>query len=224
MIVKNPATQEYKTGSYRDLDPHGLMSGGKARSIAAAELSQSFPGAKMVALSTLPPKDAEPKKPLAEVTVQDLKHYGVEEEKILLYEDSYSTLTELMGLISLAVKNSWKHVVVITNEYHTPRAQLLLEKVSEIKDDNPSYQKAWEATNMTELFPKFKELNTKVTFVSAETVLPIRSRHYSKIIEEMKKTDAHKARVKREKESILHLHNGTYGKNPAATFIPHPKE
>ncbi len=222
-IVMNEATGEYKSGSYGDPDPHGLLAGSKARSIAAAELHEQFPDSKVVATSTIPSRNGEPEKPFAEVTAKELEHYGVESENIVEYPDPYSTFTELIGLMKLAVENKWEHLVVITNEAQVGRTKLLLERIGSIKNNNESYQKAWQDSDMVNEFEKYKELNPKVVVVAAESILPIRDERYSKLLEQVRNNELYRKRVESETKAEKDILDGTYGKqvNKPESFIEH---
>lgn len=223
IIVKNEATGEFKSGSYGDPDPHGLLAGSKARSVAAAEIYRQFPDSKVVTTSTIPARGDEPAKPFSEVTAKELEHYGVRHEDIIQYPDPYSTFTELIGLMKLVVENKWQHPVIITNEAQAERTRLLLERISSIKDNNDSYKAAWEEIDMDNIINEYNELNPKVVVVSSESILPVRDERYSKIIEQVRKTELYKKRVESETKAEKDIIDGTYGmpQNKLPTFIEH---
>ncbi len=223
-IVENKVTGKLESGGYDDVDHHGLMAGSKGRSIAAAELAQQFPDAKLVATSKIPTRGEVPEQPLAKVTARELAEYGADAENIITYEESYSTMTELFGLIKMAVEHQWDNIVVVTNETQTERTRLQLENILSIKDNNESYQKAWDEVGVENLLEDYNNLNPKIVFVAAEEVLPIRDSRYDALIEKVRTTDMYKKRLASETKAEQDILSGNFGKpeNKLENFIEHP--
>jgi hypothetical protein len=208
-----------KTGSYADNDFHGLISGGKARILAGRNLAKTFPDATIVPLSIFPAKGDNPEINLASVASGELQRLKVPKEKIVAYPESYSTLTELMAVITLTVQNNWKTIVILTNEHQRARAQKMLEILKSLKDNNPHYLAEWTQHNMDSLLPQFEKLNPTVTFVSAESVLAQGNPRYANLFKKAFASDAYLKRQQTEEKALIQLNDGTYGTTPHSTFI-----
>jgi len=117
-----------------------LIIAGKARVIAAKELTDNFPETQIVACSRakmqLSNFTEKTTVSLASVMSQELQRLGVDKNKIIMQERSYSVFTELIELVKLIVKNKWGHVVVLTNEYQILRCQTMFERIDSLKDPN----------------------------------------------------------------------------------------
>src|SRR5581483_10891125 len=107
-----------------------LISGGKARSLAAAELAEAFPDAQIVTLS----KTKEDQPAHSAVIAGEIAKKGVEKQRITEDPESYSALTELMEIIKLIHQRGWKQVALICNEYQIDRPKLMLEKLDGLND------------------------------------------------------------------------------------------
>lgn len=215
--VKLDDEVKWRSGSYADLDPHGLASGGKARVLATAELEQYFPQSVIVTNSHYE-KEAPTH---AEVASQELVHYGVPQERIILHPESNSTFTELTDLVRMVVDKNWQHVAVVTNEFQIPRAEEMLRQI--LVEEELEQQKEKIKTIYTEALSnfkrenreyilKFKQNKTKITFVAAENVLPHRDKKYLSLIEKARETDAYKKRVETERQAVEQLKAGVYGR------------
>ena len=201
----------YRSNVYSELDYHGYLGGGKARSIAAAEMAKYLPGAKVIANSWVS-KDTDSD---AKVMAREIEHMGIQKERIILQENSYSTFTEMIELLKIIEKNNWHHVAVVTNEFQIPRAKAMLERMDTLHDPNG----AWQDPEFQKSLKKMKEKSVKIVFVSAEEVLPIRSKHYTRIVEEAKTSDAWKKRVEVEMRGVKQLEDELYWKNLPSTFV-----
>jgi len=62
-------------------------------------------------------------------------------------------------------------------------------------------------------------MKTTIKFISAEQILPLRSAHYSKIIDDVRKTAEWKATVKREQAGAEQIIKGTYWKKLPPNFV-----
>jgi hypothetical protein len=207
---------EYKSGGYEDLDVHQLLSGGSAVSSAGATLHHYFPEVFIVANSKLP-ENIEPVSN-ARVFQKELIEQGVNPEKIILQENSYSTFTEIGELVKLIVNKSLKHVVVITNEFHIKRAKVLLDRIDLLKDLN-GY---WQEESFQTALKKFKESQPepKISFVSAEDILSLYNQDYTEMIEKLKKSKEWEKRVASEERGIADILKGTYwSENNSKNFI-----
>lgn len=211
-VVENEATGEFKSLGYGDTDSHGMMGGGKARSIAAAELHHFFPDSSVVANSLIQQMPAS----MARVTAQELKKRGVDQEKMIIQENSYSTFTELIELIRLIVQNNWHNAVVIANEFHIQRAQAMLIHINDLHDPNGYSEKP----EVREALRKFKETQSvHIAFVSAEEVLLAANPHYKKVIDAARKLPAWKETVEKERVATIQVQEGEYWRNSPSTTI-----
>jgi DUF218 domain len=194
---------QYKTTAYSDVDHKGFLGGGKARIIAAAEASSFFPEAPLVTDSYSAQKSGE-EPTHAEVMAEELQHYGVPKERIIKEERSVDTITELVEMIKLAALHKWHNIAVVSNAYHIPRIQEMYRQLDTLasKDD----------TDFGAAMKEVAQNPIEISFVSAEDILPIRSEHYVKLIEEMENTSAFKNRVAAEEQGLKQLREGTYGK------------
>jgi hypothetical protein len=196
--------KKLRADSYGDVDEHGYMAGGHARTIAAAEIGQYFPDVKLVANSCDPEKDVS----LAKVYAQELENLGIPKKQIELQETSASTLTELVEMIKIAKRNGWDGVSVLTNDYHVPRAHKMLNHIEELAQRfnvaDEEFTEAWK------YFDKGKKL--QVQFLQAEEILPLRDLRYGAIIDAVRKSDLYKKRVEAEERGIQQIEDGTYGR------------
>ncbi|MDO8668032.1 MAG: YdcF family protein [bacterium] len=194
----------YRADSYSSLDNHGSMGGGHARVIAAAEISQFFPKIKLVTTSY----DYEDEPTLAETYAQELKRLGVSEKTIELEEKSTNTLTELLEMVKMARRNSWRSVAILTGEIHFPRVRSMLDHLEELakrlKPDDKDFFESWD------YFKKGKEL--QIRLLPAEEILISRDAKYEKIIEAMRNSDAYAKTVETEKQGVRQIEEGIYGK------------
>ncbi len=207
---------EYQSGGYEDLDAQGLLSGGKAVSSAGAQLHILFPETLIIANTKLP-IDKEPRSN-AQIYKEELISQGVKPDVILLQENSYSTFTEIGEMIKLIVARNLKHVVLITNEFQIKRAQAFLDKFETLKDPN-GY---WQDRVLQASVKEFRSLSPspRITFVSAEDILSLNSKHNSELIGAVKKSPEWLRRVTSEDQGTSDILNGTYWtKNISKNFI-----
>lgn len=196
--------EPYKTTAYSDLDNKGFLGGGKARVIAAAEASELFPDATIVATSLIP-KEREMGLPThAEVIAEELALRGVAKKRIFKEEKSLNTITELIEMVKLAVMKNWQHVGVISNDYHLSRLKEMFARLADLADSADA--------EFASAYPMFQERKITTTFVAAEDILPLRSTHYVKLIEDAKKSEAYQNRVEAEAQGLKDLQEGKYGK------------
>jgi uncharacterized SAM-binding protein YcdF (DUF218 family) len=194
IVRKGNPGYPYASTAYADGDAHGLL-GGKARVIAAAELARRLPRAAIVTTSRVDSRDApvEGGRPThARVMADELARLGVAPGRILLEEESTSTTTELIALIRMVAAHGWRDVAVVTSAYHVARARALFAALS------PSVDPA--------------AAPSRVAFIAAEGILPLRSRHYRALIARMARTRAYERRVASERAGIAALARGAYGR------------
>lgn len=209
--VVDTKTQEkkYKPGSYADVDWNGYMTGGKGRALAVAELAKYFPEATVAANSnTFNVHDSQAPTD-ADVMAEYLEKKGVETERIIKQDQSTTTFTELIELIKYISEHQWKHVAVVAGETQKPRAMEMFRQISTLQDPAG----AWKDPVFRKALEVFKQLQPKITFVAAESVLPIRDKRYANIIAQARETETWKTREALDKKAVDDLVGGRYWKN-----------
>lgn len=194
--IEKKGEEQYHSLAYSDKDAFGLMGGGKARVLAASYVGKIFPDLKFV--TTSKEKDMPSH---ATVMAKELQKRGIKKKNILLEEESFSTLTELFQMVKIAVENNWVNLSVITNDFHIPRAEKILEKLEEFSKNDPCF-----VTSLKE----FKERGIKVNFIAAEDILGEISEHYKKLVERVRKSPEYEKRMQMEQKGIDDLEEGKY--------------
>ena len=207
------AVGRVKTGGYRteETDIHGNIGSSHAGVVAAKELKKYFPEAKIVTNSLIKPRDNWPEERHAEVAAAELTRAHIPEDQIIVQDNSFSTLTELLETIRLTVENQWTHVVVLVPEHQVERATAMLEMINTVIDrtqyrDRPEIKEALKA--FAELQ---KDGKTKITILASEDVLSRTSPRHRHIVETVRNSPEWKALREREKISAEEIRNGTYG-------------
>ncbi len=222
----------YKTSPYKGEFFPDKTGGAKARPIAALELSQFYPDAKIVTMSHRPNNlyqmESQETIPqimpsFAKVLDEELERWGAKGEVI---EDSKSTstLTEMMEVIIMSAENNWQNTAVITNDYQIERAQKILDILNDDEkrillknqlqflfktgEETDIFNKKWQ--ELEDAVSKFKDNNAKVVFVSAENVLRGRSSHYEALIDELTELDGYKNVVEQERIGNEKIDSGEY--------------
>ena len=193
----------FTTASYGDTQGEYGVLGGKARIIAAVELVKYFPETKLVMTATHYPTPEDPSQ--SSVMADELRKLGVKQQQIVTEEYSKSTYDELSRIVALSRDNKYRRVVVLTNEYHVPRAEEMLNRLGELAANRND-------TNLVMDVSKFnEEVNT--TFIAAEDILIKRNPHYAKVIKEVQKLPGYRQRLLAEDRGLEALRSGTYGKS-----------
>lgn len=164
--------------------------GAKLRVIAAAKLAIKYPNAAVVASGGKGfdvPKDAPENRPLlAEILRDELIECGVPAAHIVLETSSNSTYQQLQELERFITKQDWHAITIVTNRYHLPRVQTVVDV-------------------------KFSKLVGVIELVSAEDILieadPAR---WEDAIEEAYGSTLMAERVEREKKGVVQIKDGTY--------------
>lgn len=191
-------TGEYRTLGYSDVSELGLLTASRTRVLASAEIAKAAPDIAIVTNSFNRNDLTEPT--MAKVNRDELVRLGVDEERIELEEDSFSTISQLTEMIKKAVNNKWRHVAVVSNAYHLPRITEMTNRLPEIVDD-PEFQAK---------FDEFKLNDGRVYFVSAESILRVISDHYTHFLEEAEQSPAYLATVAAEAKGLDDLRSGKY--------------
>ena len=216
------ANTRFKSSSYSEVDEHDLVVSGKARVMATAELSAYFPEAKIITNGSGEIKskisDQDIIVDTSQIISQELEYLGVNRENIIRQDKSYSTFTELIELIKLISENKWRNVVVMVSELQKSRSEAMFERMDSLHDPNG----ASEAKDFKRALEEFKKKDVTVKFVSAEDILPLRSKHYETVIEQARQSQAWQKRAKVEEEGAEQIISGEYwGKLPGSFVRPH---
>lgn len=184
--------------SYKDVDLHGFVTGGKARVFAAAEIAKMFP--ELTIVTTSMEKSDRPSH--ASVQAAELEQRGVPPEQILREEISVNTATELTELVKLAVAHQWTRIAAITSDYHIPRCQAMWEMLDSII--------TYEDPEFREALVKFNDNGGQLSFVAAESILERVSSKYARLFEEVRKSDSFVGRLDAEARGLQDLRDGKY--------------
>jgi len=232
-VTDSKGRKSHKTSPYKGRFFPEKTGGAKARPLAAVELSEFYPGAKIVTMSHRPKNLFQ----LAEQTTQptdyptfahvlsdDIQRAGVNRDRIIEKPEPTSTLTEIMEVVKLSAQNDWQNVAVITNGYQVERAQRLLDILKDgekrillknqlqflfkIGEESDLFNREWQ--KLEDALSKFKTNNVRVVFVSSENVLKKRSPHYESLINELMELDGYKNVVEQERVGNGKIAEGAY--------------
>lgn len=208
-IIGSPNVQDaqpLRSTPYTEADHVGLFGGGEARVIAAAELSTLLPKALIVTNSTVRTKGGKLEEH-ALVYAAELRAMGVPDGQIMEQVRSSSTATELVELLRLIKEKGWNRVVVITNDYHVPRAQAMYNNLKRLF--TPEYDEAL-SREVAELVAYVRENDIQVALQDAESVLISSRPSYAPIIAGSKLTEAYAQRLVAEEQGTRQVLDGTY--------------
>jgi len=209
-IVEAPHLKRgFKSASYDDLDARGLLSGAKARVIAAAEAAKYFPNATIV--TNTRDRDLSRGRPThARIYADELQDLGVSASRIELQEGSFNTVTELVETVKLASVRGWRTVAVISNGYQLERIQEMYDLFPKLAQDLVYQDDENGYADFSNAFQKFSSSEGRLMLVKAEDVLLARSPHYARLIREAVESPAHHRRESKEEEGIHKLKTGQY--------------
>lgn len=181
-----------------DVSEHGLVTVGRARVVAVTEVAHVFPEVPIVTNSF---NRFDPTQPtMASVVKDELVQRKIDSNRIILEEDSFSTITQFTEMIKMAVQEKWNKVTVLTNEYNLPRSTLMYENLSSIVDD----------AEFQEVFRQFKEKGGIVSIIDADTIMRIMSDHFATYLDQVSQTEPYQETVRREKQGLEDLKKGEY--------------
>lgn len=193
-IVKNG--DSYKSPSYTETDDHGFITGGKARSIAAAKISEIFPNIEFVTTS----RRSKEEPTHATVMANEMEHFGAHRDAITLEENSWDTYTEMIEMIKIAEEKGWTKISIITNDYHIPRVKEFFSQLERLSSQD---------SDTTERITKFKQ-KVEVSFIAAETILENISGHYKHLLSLVRESEGYRQRLLAEERGIDALRSGDY--------------
>lgn len=197
----NDKKGRYEMGSFSDVDDSGLVAGGKERVIAAVEMYNSFPGSTFVATS----QNADPTIPTyASIIVAELIRMGIPAEKVVEENQSYRTVDGLKHTLLLSRERGWNKIVFLTSGYHVPRVRTMLEHILEFSQDKE------EQALLLDIKKAIERGVFVVQVVSADDILPFRSKHYDTYLDTVKELPGYQARVASEQKGVQDIKTGKY--------------
>lgn len=194
------SAKQYESLSYGDADPNfpGLMTAGKDRVIAAAEIGKIFPDIKFVTTSAI-----EVDRPsYAAIMAEELIDRGISKQNIILEEKSDSTVTELVEMVKMAVKNGWTRINILTSGFHIPRTREIFNHLESIL--------SYDDSEFDVAIKKFKKMDPVVSFISADSILINTSDHYQYLFNKVNQLNSYKERIAAEERGIRDIKAGVY--------------
>ncbi|MEK7129871.1 MAG: YdcF family protein [Patescibacteria group bacterium] len=200
-IKKAPEPRSgYVSPSYGDVDIRGLVSGGRVRTIAAAEAHKHFPNTFFVPLSRDRVDRGRPTH--ARVYADEMQKLGIPEERIILQEDPVNTITEIVAAVKLSVERGWRTIAFMSNDYQLDRIQAMYEHIIELYPEDAEFKKTLNA---------FKASGGTILCVSAEQLLSVRQPNlYGPLIRKAKGTLAYHVRELSESKGKRDILTGEY--------------
>lgn len=204
----NEMKGRYENGAFGDADENSKLStgtplatGGKDRMLAAAEMHKAYPNAFIVPMS----KTRDESKPTyAAVTKDELVRKGVDEDMIILEEESVSTITEYKEAIKITLEKDWKNIVFITSDWHLPRVKALFNHIENFADTEE--EKEMAAT----FVQRVREGKIIPQFLGSTRVLETRSNHYEKLFDALERFSGIQERAKVEAGAVEQIKSGNY--------------
>lgn len=205
-----------KTGSYADKGARNDINGSHGGMIAMRTLKEEsyFPDALLVTNSRNAAIETWPEERHAEVAAKELADLGVPKEDIIVQEESISTASELFQNIRLAENNHWKLLVIITNGAQVLRARAMLEKIDTVFDPLGYRQKPEIAAALSSFLERQKKGDVKISIISAEDVLALKSPRHARLMQAVRETQLYKDSKARQDSAAEQIKAGTYGKKP----------
>lgn len=192
------ARDRHRATSYSQLTEHGQATGGRLRVIAAAEIAEALPEVGIVTNSF---NRFDPEEPtMASVVKSELVHRGVDPERIEMEESSFSTITQMVEMVRMSVKNKWERVLALTNEFHLPRMTAMFDMLETIIDD----------ADFQQTLAEFRARGTQVQFMPAERVLLTADVRFAKYIDRVADSEQYAKTVAAEAQGLQDLLNGKY--------------
>lgn len=189
--------RKWRTTNFDEGDEFGCL-GDRLRVVAGSYLyrdrEKANPNLLMVASGGRGQLEKVPGAPtLAEVISEELADLGVPAEKILKENQSANTYQQLRELDNLVLNRGLTKFFIISNEYHLPRVQAMIELAPGLY-------------NLRNL-----RLNNSLFLESAEKIVLSRERfQWEDVIKRVYATEAMKERVRLEESGVAKIRAGTY--------------
>lgn len=194
----------WESGTYGDRDENsGLVTGGKDRTIAAAEISKHFPDMTIVTMSR--PRDPE-KPTYAGVMAEELYRMHVPQENVVQETESTTTITEIKAIAKFVKQHGWRDILLLSSKYHLPRIQALLEHATDFSDD------AAEAELLRGFAERINSGKTRVQLVGSDDILMGRDEHYRRYFDRLYTDPEYRKKVEAEQRAVRQIEETrTYG-------------
>lgn len=188
--------------TYTGLDTNGLATGGVYRVCAGAIVKKTYENIPCV-IGCRHPSDDQPGS--CEVMGKELSLLGIPEENILTDINNFDTIGEILKLIELANEKKWKNIVCITNGYHIPRINEIIDNLEWLVFDRE------RTTGLIEGLKKLSNGEINISVLSAEDIIreydPVYCTNY---VDRYCSNEMMEKRFKKEQEGINKLKNGGY--------------
>jgi len=209
-----------KTGGYKDIGARNDINGSHGGMVAIRTLkSDYFPEAKVVTNSFNAESERWKEERHAEVAAKELADSGIPEADIIVQTDSVSTVTELLYNIYLAEKYKWNNLVIITNGTQLGRARAMLEKIGSVFDPLKFRERPEVSKALFWFFQRQWRNEVKISIISAEDVLALKSSRHAKLIQAVRESDLYKESKARQDSAAEQIRNGTYGQKPPSVTL-----
>ncbi len=189
--IKKGADGLWHSTGFDDLKEHPGAPGSILRVEAGAVLFKENPTSSIVVLGGKGQLSHVPDvKPLAEIMKRELIVLGVPKEKILEEAESSKTYGQLKALMEIVERIFPEEIVIISNRYHLPRIEAMVEYAPVIKDTAKKF---------------------KIKFASAEDILlESNSKIWGEVLKAIYGSAEIKELVKKEKSSARQVCEGQY--------------
>jgi hypothetical protein len=202
-IRRSAATGAWRSVEWGHPGDLGLHTGARTRVLAGAEFARIFPNVPIVANSYNRNSADEPT--MASVVAQELVDRGVDEDNIILEEESFSTITQYIELLKLAKEYDWKNVAIMGNEYYKERLEAIFTHLPEIVDDQ----------SIQELWLDFHESGRTLVVMDCEPVLRAMDPHYVNYLDNVYSQPYYREMQQKEAQGLEDINNGRYIYKPA---------
>ncbi len=130
---------------------------------------------------------------IATVMKQELMELGVPEEAIVTEEESINTHQQLLGLQQIVQEGKGDNVLILTNEYHVKRVQVMIEYRPRLS-----------------LLKGLLALGQLKVQAAEEILIERDPEKWQAEIDRVYKSEAMQARIKGEADGVRQIHEGTY--------------
>lgn len=179
----------WRTTTFSEGDDFGTL-GDRLRVIAGSYVHRDEPNQKIVVFGGKGQLKGVPDVPvIADVMKQELEERGVAKDLIITETESGSTFQQLQQLKRMILEKSIEGAQVISNEYHLPRIEAIIESDAEL-------------TVMLKM--------GNLALVSAESIVIAHNARWKADIEKAYESDAMKDRIAKEQEGVRQIKDGTY--------------
>ncbi len=200
----------HESGSFSTVDQNSkkatgtaLPAAGKDRVLAALELHDAFPNVDLITTSRTRNQDVPT---YAAVMKGELLQKGVPDERIILEEESVSTITEYKEAVKLWNEKQWTNIVFVSSNFHLPRARALLNHLEDFADNEE------ELASLTKFANSIRKGILTIQFLGSAEILSIRDERYKKLFAEVDASEGMQRRIEFEQKGVEQIASGTYDK------------